>query len=1400
MGNVWQKSYIDVHEATQSGHIDEVRRWVDAGKPVDARDNTQKTPLHHAAQWGQEEALDFLIECGADVDAADFIEDTPLHLACYFGHANCARILIMVGADIGAKDCYGNTPSQIFDDHVTEPVVDEIRYIVRQVIRGPPPAQESEHETPGPASVFNRDTSCGGPFHNSTSSPTAPHCTPSMTRKDSGLLSHEGKHMESENVVPAPGADGAGVASKTVGSKEIPDSMEMIANFEVKRSEPLDAGQSLAVGDEQEGKSDRPRIRVAGRSSVGFSVQQKPQEAGQEAPHGRIDGGIISREEDGATDEKEARPHPSRATTARGKGVPETDGLAPALKLSLPWQNEEGGPGQASTRKIGCELAKSPAAGASRGGMSARTVGAGGSAAAGLTHPGPRPLSAPPIRRSISTSPLNATSPALSGRRFEGTSVDLGGSRSLGCTAGVSLAGRLLSYATMPGGTFDVFAAARDGQVSVLKQALTEGEHVDVPDEAGLTALMWAARTGRLSTAQYLVSQGASLERRDEATGFSPLHFAAYYCRSSVVRVLVLAGADTKATDNRGRIPGACFQPLSYLSYEAFQHRRLIRRFLAGDLKDGMDDKGKTMFPMNSPLEAYDEEHRPQCVRLGSRDNLSVHSSENSAEEGLITPSLGSGSAANQPRSRSRANAYNPKTSHRRASAEIARKAYATMHTMHSKIDEDSFTQERPVTGAARSRRARSAAGGGGGGGGGDGGVRYYLRRGSIQQVAAKTKKILAGVSTGGSGSGSDNENDSSAGSSRRARSQKRTRSFSRPGSTRAAGGAEGGVNFYLRRSSLHRLPVIDNLLSGGAAKEGEDNATGGAFGAVGDGDDDQGAGMARDMAVAVACSEAAAAATAGGITAGNRDASGENGDCTEQDLSSVEAGNGAIRRGNELASRGQGEAVEGGEKGAGGRRISARLMEGIRDGAKDWAAQIQGGWEPSGNRRPSRDSPRSELSPVHENIDIESGTRTMPPTQGEASPVVDPGLDQEGVGPQPSQQREPRESAAAPPRRHPETGVVAELACGGAGGDASRLAQPHGGRDNGSVAKEKASASEGSTLATAAEVLPHKDSANDGEATAAAELDPPNHGDHTVDKGGIGGAVCVLGTPRAAEGGLGVVGDAVSATNDCGEPTIRPGRSRAPAVEGAVRGAGMGTIPPVERGSQPGEALDAAEEEHEQTQRQSNLEGRGPVQGDDQRVLHPHEPNRQLKASSAGLDAEPPRDEPAATAVETPAEHGSSSINPHRHRETQPSDVFFVGSMPSSVGDNERGDGGTDGGTDAAGPRLSGDESTRNKHRSDRSSGRRSHKHKHKRSHRHRGKSSDEGGGKKSRRRRSRDDGILGSSTSASTITTLAPLKRIPPPSLSSAQRTISQGDGPPAEEARSGADVGGSGGGGDG
>lgn len=67
-------------------------------------------------------------------------------------------------------------------------------------------------------------------------------------------------------------------------------------------------------------------------------------------------------------------------------------------------------------------------------------------------------------------------------------------------------------------------------QVSVLKQALVGGGQ-DAIDDSGMTPLMYAAKAGRLSTAKYLMSQKASLIARHDASGFSPLHFAAFYCR-----------------------------------------------------------------------------------------------------------------------------------------------------------------------------------------------------------------------------------------------------------------------------------------------------------------------------------------------------------------------------------------------------------------------------------------------------------------------------------------------------------------------------------------------------------------------------------------------------------------------------------------------------------------------------------------------------------------------------------------------------------------------------------------------------------------------------------------------------------------------------------------------------
>lgn len=87
-----------------------------------------------------------------------------------------------------------------------------------------------------------------------------------------------------------------------------------------------------------------------------------------------------------------------------------------------------------------------------------------------------------------------------------------------------------------------------------------------------------------------------------------------------------------------------------------------------------------------------------------------------------------------------------------------------------------------------------------------------------------------------------------------------------------------------------------------------------------------------------------------------------------------------------------------------------------------------------------------------------------MPPLRGEAPPVVFPGLEQKRAHPQRSQQRQPRESAAAAASEHPEAEVVTDLACGGTGGDASKLAEPQGSKESRSAAGGVAGANEGTT------------------------------------------------------------------------------------------------------------------------------------------------------------------------------------------------------------------------------------------------------------------------------------------------------------------------------------------------
>ena len=82
---------ISIHEAAKDGNIE---AWL----------------LDNSVQAGNIQVVKHNIANGADVNAKDESESTPLHSAALFGHKEIAELLIAKGADVNAKTKSGMTP------------------------------------------------------------------------------------------------------------------------------------------------------------------------------------------------------------------------------------------------------------------------------------------------------------------------------------------------------------------------------------------------------------------------------------------------------------------------------------------------------------------------------------------------------------------------------------------------------------------------------------------------------------------------------------------------------------------------------------------------------------------------------------------------------------------------------------------------------------------------------------------------------------------------------------------------------------------------------------------------------------------------------------------------------------------------------------------------------------------------------------------------------------------------------------------------------------------------------------------------------------------------------------------------------------------------------------------
>ena len=175
------------------------------------------------------------------------------------------------------------------------------------------------------------------------------------------------------------------------------------------------------------------------------------------------------------------------------------------------------------------------------------------------------------------------------------------------------------------------FVAARKGDVDMLEELLSEGTDVNCASFAakGSTALHLAASFGRIEAARLLIEKGANVKAA--AAGISVLHAAAFKNQTSIVQMLLDAGADPD-------VEQAQDGSTALLEAAAMGNTAVARALLAA----GADpNKGVSAMPLHSA--AY--KGHADVVELLLAEGADV----NASEEDGGTALLKAAAAGNEP-------------------------------------------------------------------------------------------------------------------------------------------------------------------------------------------------------------------------------------------------------------------------------------------------------------------------------------------------------------------------------------------------------------------------------------------------------------------------------------------------------------------------------------------------------------------------------------------------------------------------------------------------------------------------------------------------------------------------------------------------------------------------------
>ena len=117
-----------LHEAAETGDIDQVKQAIVEGADVTQADIAGRMPLFLAASEGHAAIAVLLIEKGADVSMEYRLFGwRPLHVAANAGHLDVVEILIEHGADVNAAaGLTGKTPLHIAAERGRLPIVESL--------------------------------------------------------------------------------------------------------------------------------------------------------------------------------------------------------------------------------------------------------------------------------------------------------------------------------------------------------------------------------------------------------------------------------------------------------------------------------------------------------------------------------------------------------------------------------------------------------------------------------------------------------------------------------------------------------------------------------------------------------------------------------------------------------------------------------------------------------------------------------------------------------------------------------------------------------------------------------------------------------------------------------------------------------------------------------------------------------------------------------------------------------------------------------------------------------------------------------------------------------------------------------------------------------------------------